>query len=335
MIIFITGVPGSGKSAACVKLIGELGQDRPLFVSGIPDLKLPHLELKNPHDWMGECPDGSVIVVDEAQRAWPARGPGSKMPASVEAMQTHRHRGITIVVVTQHPRLVDPGVRELGQRHIFLRDLGILGRWWYEWPGEVVDNPRAAWRQAPIKRRYKLPREVFALYTSASEHVKVRGSVPPRLVLVLVLVPVLLGIVWWVTARVGARVSGSGSVGEVKPVSHAASGVQVKVPDAGPFADVSVRLVGSYRVEGRPSESIFALWREGGGVMQYVRTGDLVRAGYSVVALAPCVVRLELDGARRMVYCEPARDAPAVAGAASGAADVPGHALGRSPVSSF
>lgn len=43
MINLITGVPGSGKSAyALTLMLKEIEQGRPLFVHGIPNLKIPH-----------------------------------------------------------------------------------------------------------------------------------------------------------------------------------------------------------------------------------------------------------------------------------------------------
>lgn len=189
MITLITGVPGSGKSAALVDLLTQHGVNRPLHVYNVPDLKLSHTEL-DPLTWHTSVPDGAVIVADEVQRVWPPRGPGAKVPPSVEALQTHRHRGIDVYLVSQSPALVDKAVRALVGRHVHLRDVGILGRVWYEWP---ECSEQVAWRTAPIKRRYKLPKKVFGLYTSASLHVKpVRGF--PRMLLVAALGVVALGV---------------------------------------------------------------------------------------------------------------------------------------------
>ena len=45
MITLITGTPGSGKTAYALDMmirLQKLDNSRPLFVHGIPDLKLPH-----------------------------------------------------------------------------------------------------------------------------------------------------------------------------------------------------------------------------------------------------------------------------------------------------
>lgn len=185
MITLITGAPGAGKSAALVSLLLELSKERQIYVNGIPDLKIPHLPLDNPSTWPESVPDGSIIVIDEVQNAWRPRGPGTKVPPDVQALETHRHRGLDFYIITQGPNLVDTNVRALVGRHIHLRDVGVLGRWWYEWP-ECADNCRTAWKNAPLKKRYKLPKKAFDLYKSSSLHVKPLRSFPMMLIVLAI-----------------------------------------------------------------------------------------------------------------------------------------------------
>jgi len=179
VITLITGAPGSGKSAALVKLLSELSAGRACYVDGVPDLRVPHVVMSEPHQWMRDVPDGSAVVIDEVQRVWRPAGPGSKVPPDIEALETHRHRGLDFYLVTQHPKLLHANVRALVGRHIHLREIGVMGRWWYEWPEAV--NPES-WKTAPIKQRYKLPRAVFSQYKSASLHVKPIRKIPPALI---------------------------------------------------------------------------------------------------------------------------------------------------------
>lgn len=195
MLTIITGAPGTGKSAAVVSLLSELSKDRAVYSSGIPDFSVPHEELDDPTKWHDVVPDGSIIVVDEAQRIWRPRGPGSKVPLDIAAMETHRHRGIDFYIITQAPRLVDSNIRGLVGRHVHLRDLGILGRWWYEWP-ECADSCAASWKQAPIKKRYRMNKAALGLYTSASIHIKPIRSMPWMLVVMLVAVVLTIGLAW-------------------------------------------------------------------------------------------------------------------------------------------
>lgn len=195
MITLITGAPGSGKSNALVSLLEGLGKERALYVNGIPELKIAHTELSEPNTWHDTVPDGSCIVIDEVQNHWRGRGPGQKVPDHIAKLETHRHRGLDFYVITQGPNLVDSNVRALVGRHVHLRDLGILGRWWYEWP-ECADNCRTSWKNAPIKKRYRLDKVAQAKYKSASIHVKPVRSVPWMLA-VMVLALVVVAVMGW------------------------------------------------------------------------------------------------------------------------------------------
>ena len=185
MITIFTGAPGTGKSAACVALISELAKGRTIYVNGIPDLAIPHEVLEDPTKWPEVVPDGCIIVIDEVQRIWRPRGPGQKVPPDIQALETHRHRGIDFYIITQGPRLIDSNIRALAGRHVHLRDVGILGRYWYEWP-ECADNCSTGWKTAPIKKRYRLPKHAFSLYKSASVHIKPIRSLPWMLVVMIV-----------------------------------------------------------------------------------------------------------------------------------------------------
>lgn len=61
MITLITGAPGAGKTNALVSLLAELAEGRALYVSGIPDLSVPHVVLDDPTKW-------HEVVEDEKNR---------------------------------------------------------------------------------------------------------------------------------------------------------------------------------------------------------------------------------------------------------------------------
>lgn len=206
MITLITGAPGTGKSNALVSMLAELGKDRALYVFGIPELKIPHVELPDPTTWPDTVPDGACIVLDEVQNVWRPRGPGQKVPDHVAKLETHRHRGLDFYIITQGPNLVDANVRALVGRHVHLRDLGILGRWWYEWP-ECADNCRTGWKNAPIKKRYRLDKAAQAKYKSASIHVKPVRSVPWMLAVMVVALIVVAFASWKTWSMIQAKVN--------------------------------------------------------------------------------------------------------------------------------
>ncbi len=217
MITLITGAPGAGKSAALVSLLSEMAQGRVIYSSGIPDLALPHVELADVSTWPDVVPDGSCVVIDEVQRVWRPRGPGSKVPPEVAALETHRHRGLDFYVVSQAASLMDANVRRLVGRHVHLRDIGFLGRWWYEWP-ECCDNAASSWKNAPIKKRYRIDKTVFDKYKSASVHIAPVRSFPRAVLLLAVLIPIILGLGFYAYRSVSSKMNPSKTA---PPVSSA------------------------------------------------------------------------------------------------------------------
>lgn len=219
MITLLTGAPGAGKSSAVVMMLQEWGaKGRPIYVDGIPDLKIPHVEIQG-QTWPDSVPDGAIVCIDEVQRVWRPTGPGQRVSRDIAELETHRHRGLDFLIVTQHPKLVHTNVRALVGRHIHLRDVGILGRWWYEWP-EAADP--GTWRSAPLKRRYRLARASFGLYKSASEHVKPVRSFPKVLVVLAAAVVGVGVLAWQAISAVQDRMAG----GSVPVVQGVGSGAQ-------------------------------------------------------------------------------------------------------------
>jgi len=192
MITLITGVPGGGKTLYCVheiirsqhlaneKLISEGKEARKIIVDGIPDLLVPHDLAGNIDDWHHWVPDGALVVIDEVQRIWRPMGMGKGVPDSIAQLETHRHRGIDFVILTQHPMLIHSNVRNLIGKHIHLRRTA-FGVYAYEW-SECV-NPSSAWKTAVTRVKWSHPRSSFGLYKSAEIHNKVKFRMPPALIM--------------------------------------------------------------------------------------------------------------------------------------------------------
>lgn len=169
MLVLVTGLPGSGKTLFTIDwLIKKAEKEgRQVYYSGITDLKLPWIE-HDPEKWM-ELPPNSIIVIDEAQRIFRPRASGAKVPPHVEQLETHRHRGIDIVVITQHPMLLDGNLRRLTGLHFHVvRKWGRQSSTIHEFP-EVRDNPDKN-RKDSQKRNFSYPKKVFTLYKSAEVH---------------------------------------------------------------------------------------------------------------------------------------------------------------------
>ncbi|MCD2514572.1 zonular occludens toxin domain-containing protein [Comamonas endophytica] len=237
-------------------MLSELASDgRQLYVNGIPDLQIQHEPLAEPEKWPEVVPDGSVIIIDEVQRVWRPRGPGQKVPDHVAMLETHRHRGLDFYIITQGPNLVDSNVRALVGRHVHLRDLGILGRWWYEWP-ECADNCRTSWKNAPIKKRYRLPKRIFGQYKSASIHVKPVRSVPWMLAVMVVALLTVGGMSWVAYNAITDRMNPGGKLAAQQPEKPGVGGSpvqQVTGPSAPPepsFIDDRIAFIP--RISSRP-----------------------------------------------------------------------------------
>lgn len=177
MITLITGVPGAGKTLYTVDeiLTPVASSDRQLFVDGIPDLLLRHDVAQDPLLWPDWAPDGAMICIDEVQRVWRPEAAGKAPHPSIAALETHRHRGLDFVIMTQHPNLLHNNVRRLVGRHIHLRRTS-LGVYLYEWSECVV--PDSAWKNAVVKTKWSHPKRSFGKYKSAEIHNKVKFRIP-------------------------------------------------------------------------------------------------------------------------------------------------------------
>lgn len=175
MITFITGTPGAGKSLNTIKQVCEEWKDtdRPIYYRGIAELKLPWTQLEDTQvqNWF-DLPDGSIIVIDEAQQIWGRRSPSKPMPIGVARLDTHRHRGFDFYIITQKPTLVDHDVRSFGDRHFhYERQSGLQSTRLLQWE-KVINDPAEDYhnRQLAQTTRVKFDKKYYGLYKSAEIH---------------------------------------------------------------------------------------------------------------------------------------------------------------------
>lgn len=243
MITLITGTPGAGKTLRCVELLAELRNSDDaktrsrLIFSNVNDLapEIGAVAEFDPLRWM-DLPEGSLIVVDECQDFWPSRPSGSKRPESVAALNTHRHKGIDLILLTQHPGLVDQDIRALVGRHLHAyRPRAQEHSVWYEWSYcETACQPRLK----PIPEKRKFNKTIFSLYKSTVENTHKPQS-------------------WWPIAKKTLLPLGA-IVGGVAMMVVSFSGVAAK---KGPASDVA-------RVEaGQGSELELPLYQEPSGAV--------------------------------------------------------------------
>ena len=187
MITLVTGVPGAGKTlftvANILKVAVDLNEklkskgepERPIFVEGIPDLLLQHDQpLGDIKDWHKWLPDGALFIIDEIQRFWRPAGSGAAVPDDIAALETHRHSGTDIVIMTQHPMLLHRNVRNLVGKHIHIRRTA-LGKHVYEF-SECSTN--LSWKGALTHYSWSYPKEAFKWYKSATMHQVVKFRMP-------------------------------------------------------------------------------------------------------------------------------------------------------------
>lgn len=209
MITLITGTPGAGKTAyAVAELFALQAQaNRPLFVLGIPDLKLDHSPVPPLDQWAVvqasaidasfqeanfTFPDGALVVVDEAQQVFRPRANGAAVPPYVAAFERHRHSGLDFWLITQHPTLLDANVRKLIGKHIHIRS-SWSGRQLFERPEPFDPGSRTELNLAAT-RPYKLPKKAFELYKSASLHVKQSRRIPITVYALFILLALMIAI---------------------------------------------------------------------------------------------------------------------------------------------
>ncbi|MHB1735231.1 MAG: zonular occludens toxin domain-containing protein [Acidithiobacillus sp.] len=186
MITIRTGLPGAGKTLFSVHdyiARPPLGSApvREVYVSGI-DLvldMLPFIPLDEPTRWM-DCPPGSLVVIDECQRFFRNRPPGAPVPDYVAALETHRHLGIDLVLITQDPMLIDKHVRRLAGEHFHAkRTFGLSSITMYRWQRCVDDPLDFHTKKEAEKVRRKYPKKIYKCYKSAEIHT-VKRKIPFR-----------------------------------------------------------------------------------------------------------------------------------------------------------
>lgn len=199
MIELRTGLPGNGKTLLAIHEVKAWAEreGREVYYNGIPDLNLPWHKLDDPTKWY-EVPPNSIVLMDEAQRTFRNRSLGAIPPKHVTELETHRHLGVDLVFITQHPSLIDPSVRRLAGRHIHsIRVWGMEAATVHKWDSVRDNCDKPAGRKDSESRKWIFDKSLYGVYKSAEVHTMKR-SIPLRVKL-LALVPVVLAACSWFT----------------------------------------------------------------------------------------------------------------------------------------
>ena len=213
MIDLQTGLPGACKSLYTIDRIEVLRQQtgRPVFyvqraqgddsAPGIVELTLPWTPIKV-EEWP-DCPPNSIVVIDECQKVPGFRPRPTSQAAPVwcePAMETHRGKGIDLVLICQHPSQLHVGIRRLVGRHLHaVRKFGMQVSTIHEW-GAVKDNCDKS-RSDSVKSTYLFNKKAYKYYKSAEAHTH-KVKIPAKVwgLLMIILVVPMLG--YWAFSRV-------------------------------------------------------------------------------------------------------------------------------------
>jgi hypothetical protein len=194
MLFLRTGLPGAGKTLNTIKELDEEHQADPdnpnlrlhkdpdhpdlpprtIYYNGIPELKVDQLKARwvewdDPEHWF-DLPDGSIIVIDEAQGTF-GTDVRTRVP-KVTRFEKHRHQGLDIHIITQHPSLICLPVRKLCGKHInFIRPYGrTKGVFRHEYE-MCIDSPekRVNFKMAQ-ETKIEFDSHYFKLYKSSTVH---------------------------------------------------------------------------------------------------------------------------------------------------------------------
>ena len=201
MLHLITGQNGAGKSLRAIYLMHQRhGQGMEVYAHGFRGLRAPFVkDFPDPRRWK-ELPANAVLFVDEAQQIWRTRSAGRPVPQEIMDLETHRHQGIDIYLITQSPMYLDSHIRPLisSHEHLVSYDKGSARVFRFTECYEDVKSSQL--RSRGQFEVWKYPTEHYGDYDSAEVHT-VKAKVPWRQRAAKVLFALagllLLGGAWW------------------------------------------------------------------------------------------------------------------------------------------
>lgn len=200
MIYLFTGIPGSSKTLNVIKFVSEdkAFKDREIYYHRIKELQLPWIKLDEADVMAWDTlPDGSVLVVDEAQYLMPVRDPRKPLPDWILKMSEHRHKGLDLIFITQSPMLLDAGFRRFVGRHIHIeRHFGLESAKWFQWEKCVSEVDDHFKRKEAVIKRVAFDKKYYGVYKSAEVHTHKR-RIPLKVIIPFVGLAVLISLIWY------------------------------------------------------------------------------------------------------------------------------------------
>ncbi|MCU1180447.1 hypothetical protein JAK28_15720 [Stenotrophomonas maltophilia] len=180
MLHLITGQNGAGKSLRAIELMYKRhGEGMEVYAFGFRGLKAPFVkQFADPRRWR-ELPANAVLFVDEAQQVWRTRSGGRPVPPEVMDLETHRHQGIDIYLITQSPMYLDSHLRPLISSHEHLISYDKSSARLFRFTECYEDVKSSALRSKAQFEVWKYPVVHYADYDSAEVHTA-KAKVPWR-----------------------------------------------------------------------------------------------------------------------------------------------------------
>lgn len=188
MIYLTTGTPGSFKTLSTIGRVfkyqqeqKKLGLDRTVYCANVNGIKIDGWQtFESGKNWIS-LPDGAIVVIDECQKEEQGFGRMShtaKVPPHISELETHRHRGIDIFLITQGPHLINSHIKPLIDTHWhYVRKYGWDRAHVYTSTG-IIKNPETKANLKDLEHSiYKPDKALFDKYHSATLHT-VKKRVP-------------------------------------------------------------------------------------------------------------------------------------------------------------
>ena len=175
-ITLITAVPGSGKTLRAVwYMVEAVAAGEQVFACNVNGLKVDGVTpFPDPTKWE-DLPRGAILIVDECQRFFRQ---GRAVPDYIAAMETIRHMGIRLVLLTQHSGLIHGNIGKLVGRHEHLvRENGKESSIVYTRSRLIANTGSDKTLASEDHHTWVFPKQCYDLYESAEVHT-VQRTIP-------------------------------------------------------------------------------------------------------------------------------------------------------------
>ena len=199
MINLHTGLPGNGKTLYTLSTVEKrrIKENRAVYYHNIKEVTLDGWTALTDDEaakWY-ELPAGAIIVLDEAQRLFPPRPNGAPIPKAESQLQTHRHNGHDLYIISQDPTMLPAHLRKLCNTHRhMMRKFG--SKWVTVHQFEGVRDNVAKSRKDSIESQWVDDVSMYGKYKSA-EVITQKFRVPFKLLLAACLPFVIIGAAWY------------------------------------------------------------------------------------------------------------------------------------------